>query len=368
MNDKRGSGFRSCAGFGVAAALAAFALTVGCGSPEVEEAAPGPPVVEIDTTLGRFAVELDVQRAPETVRNFLRYATDGYYNGTIFHRVLPDALIEGGGFNSRLERRTEGLRAPIRSEWGNGLANLRGTIGMVRESGEPDSATSAFYINVSDNTWLDEPQDGAGYAVFGRVVEGMEVIERIGGTQLEAHPANPLGEPEVPIVAVMIKSVRPRQFTMEAIEAEVERVVEGRRGEVEGFLANQETEARLLIQATEEEFGVEFVTTPSGLRYATLREGEGPTPPSASARVEVHYDGRLTHGQRFDSSYDRGAPATFPLDQVIPGWTEGVGSMRVGEKRRLIVPSDLAYGDFGRPPDIPGKATLVFDVELLAIR
>jgi len=111
----------------------------------------------------------------------------------------------------------------------------------------------------------------------------------------------------------------------------------------------------------------DWTETDSGLKYYDLVVGEGPTPPSSASTVKVHYTGYLTNGQKFDSSVDRGTPATFPLNRVIPGWTEGVGSMTVGTKRKLIIPYAQAYGANGRPPTIPPKATLIFDVELIEI-
>jgi FKBP-type peptidyl-prolyl cis-trans isomerase len=111
----------------------------------------------------------------------------------------------------------------------------------------------------------------------------------------------------------------------------------------------------------------DWTTTDSGLMYAEIVEGTGETPANSSARVTVHYSGWLLDGSKFDSSVDRGQPATFPLNGVIAGWTEGVGSMKIGGKRKLVIPFDLAYGAAGRPPVIPAKATLVFDVELLSI-
>ncbi len=108
------------------------------------------------------------------------------------------------------------------------------------------------------------------------------------------------------------------------------------------------------------------VTTESGLRYHDLEVGEGDSP-AATDTVEVHYTGWLPDGTKFDSSVDRGEPASFPLNRVIAGWTEGVGSMKPGGKRKLIIPPNLGYGDRGSPPVIPGGATLVFEVELLSI-
>jgi hypothetical protein len=109
-----------------------------------------------------------------------------------------------------------------------------------------------------------------------------------------------------------------------------------------------------------------WTTTASGLQYTDLKAGTGPSPRSAKSRVKVHYAGWLLDGTKFDSSLDRNEPATFPLNGVISGWTEGVGSMQVGGKRKFVIPAAMAYGDRGRP-GIPGKATLVFDVELLQV-
>jgi FKBP-type peptidyl-prolyl cis-trans isomerase len=112
----------------------------------------------------------------------------------------------------------------------------------------------------------------------------------------------------------------------------------------------------------------EWVTTDSGLMYAEIVEGSGATPTGPSTVVNVHYTGWLLDGTKFDSSVDRNESIDFALNQVIKGWTEGVGSMQVGGKRKLVIPYDLAYGAMGRPPVIPAKATLVFDVELLGIK
>lgn len=111
----------------------------------------------------------------------------------------------------------------------------------------------------------------------------------------------------------------------------------------------------------------EWTETDSGLKYYDVEEGDGEEVPNENVQVRVHYTGWLVDGEKFDSSRDRGQPATFPLNRVIPGWTEGVKSMKVGGKRKLLVPYELAYGERGRPPVIPGKAMLIFDVELLEV-
>jgi len=129
-----------------------------------------------------------------------------------------------------------------------------------------------------------------------------------------------------------------------------------------GAVTSTETVARFPGDPLE---GAEMRTTDSGLMYYVLKKGDGPKPAGPTATVTVHYTGYFNDGSKFDSSYDRNQPATFPLNRVIAGWTEGVGDMRIGEKRKLIIPSDLGYGDRGRS-GIPPKATLIFDVELIS--
>ena len=133
----------------------------------------------IETSMGTITVELDDERAPATVENFVKYAADGFYDGTIFHRVIDGFMVQGGGFTRDMNQKD--TRGPIRIESMNGLKNLRGTIAMARTM-VPDSATSQFFINLVDNGFLDftaPTQSGYGYAVFGKVTDGMEVVDRI---------------------------------------------------------------------------------------------------------------------------------------------------------------------------------------------
>ncbi|MCG6875149.1 MAG: peptidyl-prolyl cis-trans isomerase [Betaproteobacteria bacterium] len=140
-------------------------------------------MVKLSTNLGTFTLDLDAERAPETVKNFLQYVQDGHYNNTVFHRVIDGFMIQGGGFEPGMRQKS--TRAPIANEANNGLKNDRGTIAMAR-TGDPHSATAQFFINVADNGFLNHtaptPQ-GWGYCVFGRVTEGMDVVEKIKGVR-----------------------------------------------------------------------------------------------------------------------------------------------------------------------------------------
>lgn len=167
--------------------------------------APAPmpyPSVEIVTSEGRIVVQLDRPRAPLTVDNFIAYVEDGSYDGTIFHRVVPEFVIQGGTYDANYDSRPE--RDPVPNESGNGLSNQPGTIAMARTE-DPHSATRGWYINVADNERLDPTRRRWGYAVFGRVIEGMEVAERIAA--IETGPGGPL-DAEVPQTRVTIERMR----------------------------------------------------------------------------------------------------------------------------------------------------------------
>ena len=166
-------------------------------------AQPASPRVEIETTMGSIVVQLEPSRAPITVKNFLRYVNEGYYSGTIFHRVISGFMIQGGGFTEKMEQKP--AHDPIPLEARGGLRNDRYTIAMARTS-YPHSATSQFYINVNDNSFLnaDEAQDGHGYAVFGRVVKGTDVVDKISYVRTGVKR----GMRDVPVETVKILSAR----------------------------------------------------------------------------------------------------------------------------------------------------------------
>jgi len=167
-------------------------------------AGKGNPMVVLSTSMGDIKIELYADKAPITVKNFLDYAKAGYYDGTTFHRVIPNFMIQGGGMTADMQEK-KGARPPIKNESDNGLKNETGTLAMARTS-VPDSATSQFFINVKDNSFLNRESapDKVGYAVFGKVVEGMDVVKKIE----QAKTASKGPHQNVPVDAVVIKSAK----------------------------------------------------------------------------------------------------------------------------------------------------------------
>jgi cyclophilin family peptidyl-prolyl cis-trans isomerase len=189
-------------------ALILLVTLPGVAQDEAEPARAEPrannPTVILETNYGRIEAELFADRAPKTVANFLAYARDGHYDGTLFHRVIDNFMIQGGGFDA--DFRQKPTREPIDNEADNGLSNERGTLAMAR-SNDPHSATSQFFINVADNDFLDHRNKLSGrtwgYAVFGKVVEGMDVVEEIAGVETTARGMHR----DVPVDPVVIERV-----------------------------------------------------------------------------------------------------------------------------------------------------------------
>ena len=165
--------------------------------------------VVMETSLGTITIELYPEKAPITVKNFLSYVDDKFYDGTIFHRVMgkentgnkEDFMIQGGGFEPEFKQKK--TKDPIKNEAGNGLSNKRGTVAMARTN-DPDSATAQFFINVKDNDFLDKSARSAGYAVFGKVIEGQDVVDKI----KDVETGSKGGFKDVPVQDVVIKSIR----------------------------------------------------------------------------------------------------------------------------------------------------------------
>lgn len=163
-------------------------------------AAQDKPVLVIETSMGNITVELNRARAPKSVENILSYVNSGFYDGTIFHRVISNFMIQGGGFTPDMARKS--TRDPIQNEAGNGLKNRRGTLAMARTA-EIQSATAQFFINVQDNSFLDHKGNSSsdfGYAVFGKVTDGMDVVDKIKNVKT--------GDGDVPTETVLIKTIR----------------------------------------------------------------------------------------------------------------------------------------------------------------
>jgi cyclophilin family peptidyl-prolyl cis-trans isomerase len=184
--------------------IVAVALLMGLSAAGVGAAEGGNPVVVMKTSMGVIKIELDKAKAPISTENFVAYANGKFYDGTIFHRVIPSFMIQGGGFDKDMNQKKT-TRPPIKNEAGNGLKNVNGTIAMAR-TGDPNSATAQFFINTKDNAFLDHRDDsvqGFGYAVFGKVIEGMDVVQKIEAVQTTTK----MPHQNVPVAPVVIESV-----------------------------------------------------------------------------------------------------------------------------------------------------------------
>ena len=188
----------------MSARLLLLVLTLASGTVFAADNVATNPRVVLDTSQGKITLELLRKDAPLSVANFIEYAKSGFYNGTVFHRVIPNFMIQGGGFSADLEQKD--THGTLKNEANNGLRNLRGTVAMARRA-EPDSATAQFFINLTENNFLDhqsETNAGWGYAVFARVTEGMAVVDKIAATATTV--VGPMSD--VPTQAIVIKSVQ----------------------------------------------------------------------------------------------------------------------------------------------------------------
>jgi cyclophilin family peptidyl-prolyl cis-trans isomerase len=189
---------------GLLTAVVLACLVCGCNekTQEEKEVQVEKKMVKLQTSMGDIVIEPNEQAAPVTVKNFLEYVEEGFFDGTIFHRVIPGFMIQGGGFTVEMARKE--TRSPITNEGSNGLSNERGTVAMAR-TGDPNSATAQFFINHIDNDFLDYVENvNPGYAVFGKVTEGMDVVDSIAKVETTTRA----GMPDVPVEPVLIKSAK----------------------------------------------------------------------------------------------------------------------------------------------------------------
>lgn len=329
--------------------------------------------VRITTNMGEIIIELNQEKAPISVENFLQYVDDGFYTNTIFHRVIKNFMIQGGGFDQNMAKKK--TRGPIKNEWKNGLKNDRGTIAMARTN-QPDSGTSQFYINVKNNAALDAPRGGAAYAVFGKVVAGMGIVDAI--KVVKTGTKNGMGD--VPVETVLIKSVtRVEKETLKDIlaaakaseKAAAEAAKKTAAETAKKAAADKENEFANAMKFVKAHGGdtTKGVKTESGLWYTDVVVGTGTASPKPTDKVTAHCTGSLANGKKFWSSYDgKGTPMKHSASGFVKGFNEGISTMKAGGKRWLVIPGNLGYGPRGNPrAGIAPDAMLIFEVELLGI-
>ena len=303
---------------------------------------------KFNTSKGEVLVNLEFIKVPGTVGNFVALAQgnlensaknqgEPYYNGLKFHRVIPDFMVQGG---CPLGTGTGNPGYQFDDEFNADLKHdVPGILSMANSG--PGTNGSQFFITHVPTPWLDGK-----HTVFGNVVDGKSVIDNIAqGDSIES---------------VEIISVGNAAEEFQAVEAF--RIFEGSR---EKRLAEEKASAEAELDILAKGFD----KTSSGLRYQILQKGNG-IQATKGVTVSVHYKGQLTDGTVFDSSYKRKEPIEFKLGmgQVIAGWDEGISLLRVGDKARFVIPSNLGYGNRGAGGAIPPNANLIFDVELVDIK
>ncbi|PIA77979.1 peptidylprolyl isomerase [Gaetbulibacter sp. 4G1] len=303
---------------------------------------------KFNTTKGEILVALEYKKTPGTVGNFVALAEGNlensvkpqgtpYYNGLKFHRVIPDFMIQGGcpqgsGSGNPGYQFDDEFHPDLKHD-------SPGVLSMANAG--PGTNGSQFFITHIETPWLDN-----NHTVFGKVEHGQEVVDAIvQGDEIES----------LEIVRV-------------GADAEAYNAVEAFRT-FEGSREKRLAEAKAAADEALDKIAAGFNKTDSGLRYQIIQEGKG-VKAEKGKTVSVHYKGQLADGTVFDSSYKRNQPLEFPVGvgQVIAGWDEGICLLNVGDKARLVIPSDLGYGSRGAGGVIPPDATLIFDVELMDVK
>ena len=303
---------------------------------------------KFNTSKGEITVKLTYDKTPGTVGNFVALAEGNlensakpkntpYYDGLSFHRVIPDFMVQGGCPQGT------GTGDPgykFDDEFHPDLKHTGPGVLSMANAG-PGTNGSQFFITHVATPWLDNK-----HTVFGNVIEGQNIVDEIAQGD----------------------SINSLEIIRVGSEAESWNAVEAFKSfESSGEIRQQEE--RNKAEAELEKLASGFDKTNSGLRYKILKKGDGNKAAKGNT-VSVHYEGSLTNGQVFDSSYQRNQPIDFQLGigQVIPGWDEGISLLNVGDKARFVIPSELGYGSAGAGGVIPPNATLVFDVELMEVK
>ncbi len=303
---------------------------------------------KINTSKGDVLLNLEFEKTPGTVGNFVALAEgnlensakpqgEKYYDGLKFHRVIPDFMIQGG---CPLGTGTGNPGYSFDDEFHPDLKHDKPGIFSMANSG-PGTNGSQFFITHVATPWLDNK-----HTVFGNVIEGQDIVDSI--TQDDTIES--------------VEIIRVGEAAENFNPVETFRTFEGAR-------EKNITKAKAKTEAELEKLAAGFEKTESGLRYQIIQNGKGKKGEKGK-QVSVHYKGQLTDGTVFDSSYSRKEPIDFTLGigQVIKGWDEGIQLLKVGDKARFVIPSDLAYGSQGAGGVIPPNANLIFDVELLDVK
>jgi len=301
---------------------------------------------KFSTNKGDIYTSLEYKKTPLTAANFIGLAQGNiankakgagvpYYDGLIFHRVIPNFMVQGGCPNGN------GMGGPgynFADEIHESLKHTGPGILSMANAG-PGTNGSQFFITHVATPWLDGK-----HTVFGHVIQGLDVVNAIAQND----------------------SIRQITILRKGKDAEAFDAPEVFKAE-QSQMAQKQLEEETKRVAMSEKIKQEFTNvTASGLRYLVITEGTGKKP-GPTSNVTVHYEGKLTDGKIFDSSIQRGEPIAFGLNQVIPGWTEGVQLMQEGARYRFYIPYQLAYGERGYPGAIPPKSDLIFEVELIKV-
>ncbi len=333
-------------------------------------AATAPPglYAVLETSLGTVVCALEFEKTPVTVGNFVglaegriqfleprtqEWVSRPYYDGMKFHRVVKDFVIQGG---DPLADGTGGPGYVFIDEFHRELRHDRPGVLSMANSG-PGTNGSQFFITLAKLSYLD-----GRHTVFGHVVHGMDVLQRIASQPMTGN------DQSAPVVEVVLRKVSVIRRGAAAASYDPVAAFE-RQDEIMAEREVQRQVQAALFRAALDKEMVHAQATANGVQYVVRSEGQGVLPEGGD-QVLVHYVGYLEDGTKFDSSYDRGQPFQFPVGQgrVIPGLDEICGTMRPGEKRRVVVPAGMAYGDHGAKKfGIPPKANLIFDVELIEI-
>lgn len=306
--------------------------------------------LKMNTNRGDIYLQLEFEKVPMTTANFVGLAegtiknsakAEGvpFYDGLKFHRVIPKFMVQGGDPQGTGQG-GPGYKFP--DEFDTTLKHVGPGILSMANAG-PGTNGSQFFITHVKTDWLDGK-----HTVFGHVVKGQDVVDAIQQNDT------------LKTVTVLRKGKKAEAF-------DAAKVFEFEKENVSKKAEEKAKAAQAAMDKVLNEKYANAKTTASGLRYIVEKEGTGASP-LATNQVTVHYTGTLLDGKKFDSSVDRGQPATFPLNQVIPGWTEGLQLMKVGGKTKFIIPPGLGYGANGAGGVIPPNAWLIFDVELLDVK